>query len=539
MSTDTSDSWTPTRTSTAIALAVSLGAVALLLQQVRPVAWPALIGSAGAVAFAASLWLAGRDRWSGASAFAVSLLTLPVAAGIIVGTVGTVLLLVSAFFPVQTTAQLSVRSLLLLAHVGVVAGAVFAVFGVALGVRNVVDADVLERQYWVTIKTGVVPAAAGMTMVLGTFLVRSEGVTPGNERAFDSLVDGLLSWLLAPGGNAIHLATFLLLVAVAAAGVRAAIRALPIAELLADTGTGETSERRVATVRDALAMIMIIAGLGGVLAFTLELAVPPARLRQVLGVAILRPVYAISTASGLRVLLVGLIALSVPTVLAVILLRRVARGSARSALRRVAPLAGGTVLTAAGVVFAPPLLAGLVSWIERKLPDVFAELFRTTADATIQFYGAPAIVVLMIGALVALTAAVVILFRFALYLGYLSSETAGYSLASGGLFAAAAFAGVIEAPTWLVFTGLVASLLVWDMGRYGTRLGREIGRRAPTRNAELVHAGGTLAVGILGAVAAVAVRNALTGWSVSSDPAATGALVGVLAGIVLLVTALR
>jgi uncharacterized membrane protein len=102
-----------------------------------------------------------------------------------------------------------------------------------------------------------------------------------------------------------------------------------------------------------------------------------------------------------------------------------------------------------------------------------------------------------------------------------------------------AFAGTVAAPAWLVFGGLVASLFVWDAGRYGTVLGREIGRRAPTSEAELVHAGGTLAVGALGTVGAVALGSGLGPEGLTPSSTTLLALAGALAGVVLLVAALR
>ena len=531
------DTTKPTQTSTALAVAVTAGIVGLALTEVPLVVRPTLIAIGGALAFAATLWLASGERLTTIRAVAISLLTVPLAAALLVGTAGTVLVLVGAFFPVQTTAQLSAQSLLLIARLGIVVGCVLAVFGVALGVRNVLTGRTLVNHYWVTVKTGLVPALVGGTMLAGTLLTETAASPTGGD-SIGQMLSGLGQWLLVPSEGT-HLATFFALVAVAAVAVRVTVRALPIAELLGDSGTGETQTDPVGTVT------RILGWLGGVglvatgLALTFELPLQPAELRATLGAELYDWLAVVSTMSALRLVLVGTLAVAVPTLLVLWTLRRVARGSAQSAVRRLAPLVGGATITLAAMAFASPVLLGIVTWIEGRLPPAFAEVFREVSTTTVAFYGAPAIVVAFVAVLAALTVLLVMTFRFALFVGYLSGETAGYSLASAGLFIAAAFAAVIAAPTWLVFGGLVASLLVWDAGHYGTVLGREIGRRAPTRTTELVHAGGTLAVGLVGVALAVGLQAMLAEYTLPEPAQATAAFVGVLAGLILLVAALR
>jgi len=208
------DTGTPTRTSTALVLVVSLVIVALLLWQVDGVRLPALVGIAGASAFALSLWLLSLDRYGTITAFVASLLTVAVATGLIVGTLGTVLILVGAFFPVESAAALSLRTLLLLSRVGIVTGCVVAVLGVLLGIRNVVDVEALSAYYWISFKTTLVPMVVGTTMVAGTYLSKSGDET--GDLLGAGLVDGVVGWLLAPAPVRTHLAAFVGLVALAA-----------------------------------------------------------------------------------------------------------------------------------------------------------------------------------------------------------------------------------------------------------------------------------------------------------------------------------
>jgi len=70
-------------------------------------------------------------------------------------------------------------------------------------------------------------------------------------------------------------------------------------------------------------------------------------------------------------------------------------------------------------------------------------------------------------------------------------------------------------------------------------LGEEIGRRANTRRAELVHATRTLAVGGVGAGVALLIGGQSVGAvDAGTSPVALG-LVAVLGGLLLLVIALR
>jgi hypothetical protein len=373
-------------------------------------------------------------------------------------------------------------------------------------------------------------------MVTGVYLTQSRTNSPA---LLETLPAALGRWLLAPDPVTTHLATLALLVAAAALGVRAAIGALPVAELLADRGGGQTREDRVEQTRRLLGWAGGVALAAAPVVFLTELVVGSAGLSQAAGASGYRLLVALSTAPGLRLLLVAATAIAVPLVVAVRLLRWVAQGSVATFANRLGPFVGGVVITAGAVIVARPVVRGLVGWVAGKLPAPFSSAFRETAGVFVDFYGAPTIVVLLAAVLVALTATFALLFRVGVVAGYLSGETAGYSLASGGLFVATAFAGTAGASPWLVFGGLVGSFLVWDTGRYGTTLGKEIGRHAPTRDAELVHAGGTLAVGFLGAGLAYGIATTMESGLSAGSPTSVVALLGVLVGIVFLVAALR
>jgi hypothetical protein len=220
-------------------------------------------------------------------------------------------------------------------------------------------------------------------------------------------------------------------------------------------------------------------------------------------------------------------------------LQRLARGGAGGVAQGVVPFLGGGVVTAGGLAVAGPVYTAAFEGVATRLPSAFEETFRRLVGSVGRFYGEGTVVLALVTALVVLTTGLVVLAALALLLGYLSTETGGYAMGAAGLFLAAAFSATLGAPDLLVFGGLVAALLVWDAGEFATTLGREVGRHAPTARAELVHLGGTAVVGVVGVGAALALRGVLADWSVSQSPASVVALLGVLAGLVLLVAALR
>jgi hypothetical protein len=118
-------------------------------------------------------------------------------------------------------------------------------------------------------------------------------------------------------------------------------------------------------------------------------------------------------------------------------------------------------------------------------------------------------------------------------------DGAGPTLASAGTFLGAVAAGVAEAQFVVVFCGVAASLLAWDLGEFAATLGREVGRQGPTRRAELVHAAGGVALGAVGVGAAVAVAALAGVLSAVSAPATVVAAAAAAVGTLLLVVAAR
>lgn len=100
-----------------------------------------------------------------------------------------------------------------------------------------------------------------------------------------------------------------------------------------------------------------------------------------------------------------------------------------------------------------------------------------------------------------------------------------------GLFIAGA--GASNVTTVRVLVGIAAAVVAWDVGQYAVGLGDQIGRTAPTRRAELVHAGTSLTI----AAATAGIAYLLFVVAAGNQP--TTALVALLCTAVLLVLVLR
>lgn len=78
----------------------------------------------------------------------------------------------------------------------------------------------------------------------------------------------------------------------------------------------------------------------------------------------------------------------------------------------------------------------------------------------------------------------------------------GVGSMSGGVLLAAVSVGIAGGHPVVVFCGVAASLLVWDVGEYAVTLGHEVGYDGGTRRAELVHGVGAVALAAVGVLLA-------------------------------------
>lgn len=117
--------------------------------------------------------------------------------------------------------------------------------------------------------------------------------------------------------------------------------------------------------------------------------------------------------------------------------------------------------------------------------------------------------------------------------GVVRGRVAAVTLGSVGLLAAAILAGMGGAGIAPVLGIVLTSALAWDLGEQAINVGEHVGRDSPTARGELVHAGLSLAVGLVAAGVAAAIYVAAAGGL------PTVALVVLVVAAVLLTAALR
>lgn len=533
----TERNWAPTWTSTALALVVTVATAGIVGTRVGPLA-SIVVAGADAALFAGSLWLLGRERWRAVARATVAALSLFVGGAFVAGVGYAALSSVSALFPVAETAQIPPAGLRLASTTLAVVGAGLAFVGGAATVGNVLREDTVRAYAALTAKAVTVPTVVGTALILDA-LRRNLGdaAADGPAAQVAGTVDVIGNALLSPAPGRTHLLAFCLVLGVTAAALSRAVGALPLSEL----ATGEAAddvERAEETARAGLQRLAVAAGLALPIA-GLEVLLGQERLAGLLPDFVYAVLAAVTASSGLRTVLAVLAALAVATVAAVAALRWLAQTPTAEVLVRLAPVAGGAVVVAVALASRGVVLDATVPFVADRLPPAFAELFTTHVDAVVEFYGSATVAVSLSAALVGSTALLTFLLSLVIALDLLPADLAAPALASAGLFAAAAFAGASGAGAPVVIGGVVAALLVWDLGAYGVVLGREVGRAAPSRGPELVHAGATLAVGALGAVGAAGLARAVDGAPLTDVAALPVAVASVVVALLALLAALR
>ncbi len=536
----TDDEQRPTRTSTIVVVLAGVAAATALVDAAN-VVWPAAVGATGAVTLAVVVWAAGWSRHRTAGTVLASLLVLPVGVGIVTTTVGTVLVLAGSLFPVPTAADIPETVVRLTARAMVVTGAVATVFGAATAIRGVLDRETVERAATTGVRTAVFPAlvAAGLAASAALAELERTGGGSGVGSQVGTVLRSFTGAFLRPEPFGPHLPTFVLLAGVGLMATQRAVRALPITELLAETSDGNEARETVAQAQRLLFGAATLTLMAFPVVALVHVALPPRQLRDALGPGGYEVLLAVTANPGLRTLAWWVTVAGVGVVAVVWLLRRFVQSSADRIGSVLAPFAGGAGVVGLALLVAGDVLRAAVDWVASKLPGVFATQFRTAVGGVVDVYGAGTIVLGGVAVTLVLAVGTIIALWLVLATGYVDERTAGSTVASLALFSTAAFAGVLDVSNALVLGGLVAAVLVWDAGEFGVTLGEEIGRRADTRRAELVHTTGTLAVGGFGAGVAVLVADAsFDVGAAGTGPVALG-LVAVLGGLILLVLALR
>ena len=536
--------WAPTRASTAVAVAGTAAGIALLTRAAG-VGTGAFVGAAGAVLLALSLWLLTFEKWRVPATLAASLLLVP-AGGAVAAGVGYELLVQFAIsFPAANETGVVGQMLRIASVAAVLWGCTLAAFGAAASVRNVAGAETLARCYGLVVRTALLPVGFGVALA-GHALVTQFDVVPV-DRVTDRAVSTASEWLFAPGATEPKLASFWLLFAVAAFATSRALRALPIRELAGDATAGEIE---VAAMVDAAERGSVWLAFGAFatlpVAILVGVLVPTAALRAALPPGAYGLLVDATTSTGLRHAFVRLAVITAAVAGAARLVRTSIRTPTADLLVGYAPFLAGLAVVAGAGVAHRPVLDGLLGFVAGRLDAPLDAEFRRLSGSVVEFYGPETIVVGLVALVAVFATAGVFALWLAFALGFVSDRVGGASLAGGGLFLAAAFAGTLDAPLRSVLTGLALALVVWDAGEFAATLGTEVGRKAETLRAELLHAVGSLSVGAIAVAAAVGLAGAVSVGANSASAISGGAvdatavaLLGAVGGVVLLVMALR
>ena len=107
------------------------------------------------------------------------------------------------------------------------------------------------------------------------------------------------------------------------------------------------------------------------------------------------------------------------------------------------------------------------------------------------------------------------------------------TLAGVFLFLGAVVAGVLDVPTAVVVAGVAGAVVVWDLLDNAVSLGEQLGRETDASRAELVHAVGSVSIGLVVSLTSYGV------YAVAGGGRPLAALVFLLLGVVALTSLLR
>jgi len=317
-----------------------------------------------------------------------------------------------------------------------------------------------------------------------------------------------LAWLCwtalttAAGGAspAASLAGLFVLGLVATACVYVAVTQLPLVRLTARSRR-EARARSVAQVKRALRLVALVAGAAALAAplavlFTplgLALSSPPGRL--LLGLASSPAVFASLAGIALLALLSGLGA---------VVVRKLTTEFDASSTRTV----GAAVAAVGYLLLLSPF--GLRLGVGSTLGPVAVA------------FGA---ILLPLGVF-----AVAVLVLVALRLGLVPERAGPAALTAAGLVCASVGAAQADLPSLLVFAGVAAGLVAWDVGTFGLGLTAELGHRPATRRLELYHGAFAIGIALVGvaAVSALELARQSVGTAVGTPETMGIAAVGVL-----------
>ncbi|WP_132059994.1 DUF7519 family protein [Halorussus amylolyticus] len=530
--------WAPTRTSTAVVL-VGTAAGVTLLSRAAGVGTGVAVSVSGALILGLALWLLTVEQWRAPATLAASLLLVPAGGAVAAGVGYELLVEFAASFPAPDRTGVVGQTLRILGVAAVLVGCTFAALGAVASVRNVAERRTVGRCWGLVVRAALLPVGVALALA-GRALVTEMEILPIDDAA-DRASSTFTDAVFAPTATDPQLASFWVVLTVATAAAFKALVELPTRELAGDSTIGEIEVAEIADAVERGASVLAFVAFAGLpLALLVGVVVPAADLRAGLPPEAYRLLADATTNTGVRRALVGITAVSVGIAVAARLVRSSIRTPTSDLLAGYAPYVAGLAIVAGAGVVHERVLDGLLGFVAGRLDAPLADEFRRLSGNVVEFYGSETIVVGLLAVVAVLAAGGLFALWVAFALGFVPDRVGGPSLAGGGLFVAAGFAGTLDTPLWVVLVGAALALAVWDAGEFATTLGAEVGRRAETRRVELLHAVGTVSVGGLAVAAAVGLAGAVpSGPEVGALDAAGVALLGAVGAVVALVMALR
>jgi hypothetical protein len=463
--------WRPTRTATSIAVSAAIVSTLALAVVAGPSVVPAVSGLVSGVALAATVRTSAvAERRIGTAVG--GLLAVVTGIAFLGGLLGAVV--VQTAWPPVPPIEVLALAPFLFAGAGFVTG--FGAFSSVWDLSPTVDTGwAAMRLLLVTVVPLVAIGAAQVEVPLRPIVTTVLGYVLTPPSAF-----GSAKMVFFRTGE------LLVLFAVSAGVVRVAIVRIPFVELASESSKpAATAVRR--RVRQTLGYAAAVSGIigiylaisrGTILSYELEL---PPRL--------MRTLVTLSVSPTPRGVLVTAIVAALGAVLLAWALRFVASERFPPRWLPIVSLATGGVLTTA------------VAAIHGSIAAIALDRATTTAGETFirDLLGTFGSFSLLAGAIVgAIAVASALAVSISITGGVRALGTAaGTQLAAAGVFVAALAAGIAGSPVLVVFGGVAASLLVWDLGEFAVTLGFEIGHLGSTRRGELVHTVGATVIAVL------------------------------------------
>ena len=370
--------------------------------------------------------------------------------------------------------------------------------------------------------------AVASIVLLGLVVVRADALSTV-PREVAPEVGAFLEYLLVPSASETAIPEFALLLGLTVLAIWAAVAVVPLVQL-APRQYKHRLDDTASSLSTALGRTVLLCA--GVLVATSVLPVATGtsdRLEWVyydlspLGHAVLS---AIVESSLLRRLLAVLFVSAVVVMVAVgVFAFAGARLAGDSPARFLPALCWGGVVVVAGAVGAPMLL------------DAVSPLLGPEQDRLVQnAIGLLGETVLGVGAVVialSLTGAVLLALPILSGLGFVPDRSAGVRLVMAGTFLTTVVGAIADVGVVALIGGIVAVMVIWDVGEFSVTLAEELGSNAPTRHSELVHLAGSVVVSVVVLLAAIATTGLLDGASPEGAVVLPGLVFATIAAVAL------